>query len=126
MYDGPESPNEGACFRYMMKPESPNEGACLRHRISESIRKLTDFFVSRLDVRHAAYQAQNPPLPTVFANSYWYDHLPESVEGSGVLAGQVRLSLSYVIYIAQTDNMSRAPWPGIYAARRVYRLVENA
>ena len=82
MYDDPESPNEGGVFQ--VYDETGIEGACLRHRISESIRKLTEFFVSRLDVRHAAYQVQNPPLPAVvatenFAHSYWYDHLPESV-----------------------------------------------
>ena len=43
----PESPNEGACLRYMSRyhqkrgvlkksgePESPNEGACLKYRMS--------------------------------------------------------------------------------------------
>ena len=30
IYDEPESPNDGACLRCMMKPESPHEGAVFR------------------------------------------------------------------------------------------------
>ena len=36
IYDEPESPNERACLRYMMKTESPNEGPCLRHMMNRN------------------------------------------------------------------------------------------
>ena len=56
IHDEPESPNEGACLRYMMnrnnrqmgrgrvfkiddEPESPNEGACLRYMMNSGIAK---------------------------------------------------------------------------------------
>ena len=36
IYAEMESPNEGACLRYMMNPESPNEGACLKYIVKRN------------------------------------------------------------------------------------------
>ena len=40
MYVAAESPNEGACFKYMMEPESPHEGVCLRYLMKQSRRMM--------------------------------------------------------------------------------------
>ena len=42
IYDEPESPNEGACLRYMMKDEAEarNEGACLTKYMMSRNRQM--------------------------------------------------------------------------------------